>query len=86
MLELKLQNHFNIKHCATIFPFKLATLKNMTKLAAVAREIQDEHPWNHQSRNTAVPNIDEDYSIQVSEEIEGRMTNELSQELSRTES
>ena len=64
----------------------MATLRNKRKLAAVARETQEEHPGNGQSRNTSVPRINEEYITQVSEEIEGRVTKTLSQELSRTES
>ena len=55
------------------------------KLAAVTRETQEEHPRNGQSRNTSVPRINEEYITQVSEEIEGRITEKLSQEFSRTE-
>ena len=64
----------------------MATLRNKRKLAAVARETQEEHPRNGQSRNTSVPGINEEYITQVSEEIEGRVTKQLSQEYSRTES
>ena len=64
----------------------MATLKNKRKLAAVTRETQEEHPRNGQSRNTSFPRINEEYITQVSEEIEGRVTKKLSQELSRTES
>ena len=64
----------------------MATLRNKRKLAAVTRETQEEHPRNGRSRNTSVPRINEEYITQVSEEIEGRLTKELSQEFSRTES
>ena len=64
----------------------MATLRNKWKLAAIARETQEEHPRNGQSRNTSVPRINEEYITQVSEEIEGRVTKKLSQEFSRTES
>ena len=63
----------------------MATLRNKRKLAAVTRETQ-ENPRNGQSRNTSVPRINEEYITQVSEEIEGRVTKKLSQELSWTES
>ena len=55
-------------------------------MAAVTRELQEEHPRNGQSRNTSVPRINEEYITQVSEEIEGRVSKKLSQEFSRTES
>ena len=64
----------------------MATLRNKRKLATVTRETQEKHPRNGQSRNTSVPRINEEYIIQVSEEIEGRVTKKLSQEFSGTES
>ena len=64
----------------------MAKLFNKRKLAAVPRKTQQEHPRNGQSRNTSVPRINEEYSTQVSEEIEGRFTKKLSQEFSRRES
>ena len=64
----------------------MATLRNKRKLAALTRETQEEHPRNGQSRNTSVPKINEEYITQAPEEIEGRVTKQLSQEFSRTES
>ena len=64
----------------------MATLRNKRKLAAVTRGTQEENPRNGQSRNTSVPRINEEYITQVFEQIEGRVTKKLSQELSRTES
>ena len=64
----------------------MATLRNKRKLAGVTREAQEENPRNGQSRNTSIPRINEEYITQVSEEIEGRVTEKLSQEFSRTES
>ena len=64
----------------------MATLRNKRKLAAVTTETQEENPRNGQSRNTSVPRINEEYIAQVSEKIEGRVTQKLSQEFSRTES
>ena len=64
----------------------MATLRNKRKLAAVTREIQEEHPRNGQSRNTSVPRINEEFITQVSEEIENRVTKKLSQDFSRAES
>ena len=55
-------------------------------MAAVTRETQEEQPRNGQSRNTSVPRINEEYITQLSEEIEGRVSKKLSQELGRTES
>ena len=55
-------------------------------MAVVAKETQEKHPRIGQSQNTSIPRINEEYITQVSEEIEGRVTKKLSQELSRTES
>ena len=64
----------------------MATLRNKRKLAAVARETQEEHPRNGQSRNMSVPRTNEEHITQVSENIYGRVAKKLSQEFSRTES
>ena len=64
----------------------MATLRNKRKLAAVTGETQEENPRNGQSRNTSFPRINEEYITQVSEQIEGRVTEKLSQEFSRTKS
>ena len=63
----------------------MVSLRNKRKLAAMARETQ-EYPRNNHSQNSAAPGITEDYTAQVSEEIEGRVSEKLSQEFSRTES
>ena len=63
----------------------MATLRNKRKLAAVSRETQ-KSPRNSSLPNTFVPGVTEVYITQVSEEIEGRVTEKLSQKLSRTES
>ena len=67
------------------FSKTLAILRKKQKLAVVSRETQ-EITRNSQSQNTIVPGITEEYFAQVSEEIEGRATEKLSQELSRTKS
>ena len=63
----------------------MATLRNKRKLAAVSGETQ-ECSRNSQSHITSVPVKTEEYITQVFEEIDGRITKNLSQELSRTES
>ena len=63
----------------------MATWRNKRNLAAVSWETQ-EHPRNSQSQNTSVPGLTEEYVTQVSEEVEGRVPEKLSRELSRTES
>ena len=64
----------------------MATLRNKRKLAAGTTGRQEEHPRNDQSRNTSVPRINEENITQVSEEIEGRFTKNLSQDFTRTDS
>ena len=63
----------------------MATLRNKRKLAALVRETK-ENPRNHQAQKSAAPEIIEDYIAQVSEEIQGRVTKKLSQEIIGTES
>ena len=62
----------------------MATLRNKKKLAALNKENCEEHPGSNLAQNSNVPRSQEDYITQVSEEIEGRVTKELSQEFSRT--
>ena len=54
-------------------------------LVAVSKEEQ-EYSRKSQSQNTSAPGITEEYIAQVSEEIEGRVAEKLSQEFHRTES
>ena len=49
------------------------------------KENYEEHPRSNLASNSNVPRSQEDYIIQVSENIEGRVTKKLSQEFSRTE-
>ena len=59
--------------------------RNSKKLAALNKENCAEHPRSNLAQNTNVPRSQEDDITQVSEGIEGRVTEKLSQELSRTE-
>ena len=63
----------------------MATLRNKRKLAAVSRETPE---GSRSSRGQTVldPEVTQDYTSQVSEEIEGRVTKKLSKEFSKTES
>ena len=63
----------------------MATLRNKRKHAALNKENCEEHPRSNLAQNSIVPRSQEDYITQVSEEIEGRVTKKLSQELSRIE-
>ena len=60
-------------------------IRNKRKLAALNKENCEEHPRSSLTQNSNVPRSQEDYITQGSEEIEGRVTKKLSQELSRTE-
>ena len=62
----------------------MATLRKERKLAAVSRETP-ENTRNSQSQNTLDPEMAQEYISQVSEEIEGRVTEKLSKEFSRTD-
>ena len=59
--------------------------RNKRKLAALNKENCEELPRSILAQNSNVPRPQEDYITQVSEEIEGRVTKKLSQNLSRTE-
>ena len=63
----------------------MAMFRNKRKFAAVSRETQ-EHSRHSQSQNTFVPGITEEYLTHVSQAIESRMAEKLSQEFSGTES
>ena len=61
----------------------MTTLRNKRKLTAVLRETP-ENTRNNQSPNAVNPGRGEEYITQVSQEIEGWVTKEFSQEVSRT--
>ena len=63
----------------------MATLRNKRKLAAVSRETP-KSTRRGKTQNILDPELTQDYVSQVSEEIEGRVTEKLSKEFSRTES
>ena len=63
----------------------MATLRNKRKLAAVSRETP-EGSRSSRAQNVLDPEVIQDYISQVSEEIEGRVTQKLSKEISKTES
>ena len=63
----------------------MAKLRNRRKLASMARETQG-HSRSNQSQNSAALGFTGDYTAQVSEEVEGRVTEKLSQEFSKIES
>ena len=61
------------------------TTRNKRKLAALNKENCEERPGSNLAQNSNAPRSQEDYITQVSEEIEGRVTERLSKEFSRTE-
>ena len=63
----------------------MATLGNKRKIAAVSRETP-KSTRNSRVQNALDPELTQDYTSQVSEEIERRVTKKLSEEFSRTES
>ena len=66
------------------FPVEKAN-RNKRKLAALNKENCEEHPRSDLAQNSNVPRPQEDYRTQLFEEIEGRVTEKLSQEFSKTE-
>ena len=66
------------------FRVEMAT-RNKRKLAALNKENCEEHPRSNLAQYSKVARSQEDYIIQVSEETDGRVTEKLSQEFSRTE-
>ena len=63
----------------------MATLWNKRKLAALSRETP-ESTRSGRPQNILDPELTQNYTSQVSEEIEARVTKKLSKEFSRTES
>ena len=63
----------------------MATLRNKTKFAALNEKNCEEHARSNLAQNSSAPRSQEVYITQVSEEIEGRVSEKLSQEFSRTE-
>ena len=61
------------------------TTRNKRKLAALNKEICEEHPRSNLAQNSSAPRSQEDYITQVSVELEERVTKRLSKEFSRTE-
>ena len=62
----------------------MATLRNKRKVAAVLRETP-EGSRNSRGQSTLEPELTQDYISQVSEEIEGRVSQKHSKEINRTE-
>ena len=62
----------------------MATLRNKKKVVALNNESCEEHPRRNLARNSNVPRSQEDYITEVTDEIEGRVTEQLSQDFSKT--
>ena len=63
----------------------MATLRNKRKLATVSRETP-EGSRSSRGQNVLDPELTQDYTSQVTEEIEGRVPKKLSKEFNKTES
>ena len=63
----------------------MTSLRNKKKLAALNNENCGDFPQSTLAQNSNNLRSQEDYIYQVSEEIQGRITKKLSQELNRTE-
>ena len=64
----------------------MAFLGSNGKLAAVSSDNHEEHPRNDLATDTNVPRNQQDYIIQLSEEIQSRVKKKLSHEFRWTES
>ena len=64
----------------------METLRNRPKLAASNKEKCEEHPKSNLVQNTIVSRSQEDNITQISEEIDGRVTNKMFKEFSRMQS
>ena len=62
----------------------MATWRNKRKTAAVSRETPENTRYS-QSQNTLGPEMAEEYTSQVSGEIDGAITKKLSKEFGRTD-
>ena len=83
--DFRFKKTINYLSLINTFPVEMATLRNRRKLAALNKENSEEHARSKLAKNSNVPRSQEDYTTQVSAEIEGRVTKKLSQEFSRTE-
>ena len=63
----------------------MKTLRVKKKLAVLNKEKREEHPRSNLAQNSNVPRSQQDYIIQVSEEIEARVTKKLFQEFNKKE-
>ena len=82
---LQIKKSIQSSQLTELFPQNYGNIEELKKLAAVSRETPDNRR-NSQSQNTLDPGMAEEYFAQISEEIEGRATEKLSKEFSRTES
>ena len=82
--EIKYNSIFNVVQL--IFPSQMEPPRNKRKLAAVNKSNYKEHPKNNSSRDTNVPRMNADYVIWVTEEMDGRKTEKLFENFTRTKS
>ena len=74
-------------NAAQFFSFsQMATLRNKKKLASVNRGNHKGHPRKKSLQDKNVPRVNQDYTTQISEKIEGRVIQKMSHNFSRTKS
>ena len=64
----------------------MATLTNKRSLAALNKENHEEHPRSNGAQKTMAPGTQEDHITQVSEEIEGKVSEKFSKKFNETQS
>ena len=64
----------------------MATIRNRRKLAALNKENCVDYPRSNLAQNSNNPRLQKDYTTQVSEQIEARVTKRLFQQFSGTQS
>ena len=78
------KDKFSLHHWQDFPSRSMATLRNNRKLAAVSRETP-EASRSSRGQNVLDPELTQDYISQVSEEIKGRVSKNLSGDFSKTE-
>ena len=85
ILLIKVIDQIQSSPLINFFPGLLATLRDKRIIAAVSRETP-ESTRDSRGQNTLDPDLTQDYISQVSEEIEGRLPEKISNKCSKTES
>ena len=80
-----MKSRLSFESCSNTFSLQMETLRNNRKLMDVNGDCQKEHPRNNFSRDLNVPRVNDQYFMQVSVEIETRVTANFSPDYSATE-